>query len=75
LRSLDSRSKVKSRTLMHDTSEPLTICEIDMGKQGMTLTKTTLIHELKHFTGPSEYYKEISELYLKMQVVGFRAKL
>ena len=32
-------SKVKSRTFMHDTSEPLISCEIDMGKQGMTLTK------------------------------------
>jgi hypothetical protein len=38
------RSKVKSRTLMHDRSEALIPCEIDMGKQGMTLTKTKLIH-------------------------------
>jgi hypothetical protein len=37
-------SEIKSRTIMHDISEPLISCEIDMGKQGMALAKTTLNH-------------------------------
>jgi hypothetical protein len=63
---------------MHDTSEPLISCEIDMEKQGIALAKTTLNHVVCAIKTPHRAVQVLQGyliLSLKMQVAVVRAEL